>query len=66
MKLSKENKKIEEKTTRRLCCHDHDGMGGWEYDYYCEACDYNLSETSYYCPNCGCKFTETIDSNRHL
>jgi len=53
-------------TTRRLRCHDYDGMGGWEYDYYCEACDCNLSEISYYCPNCGCKFIETIDSNRHL
>jgi len=56
----------EKKECDILRCKDHDGLGGWEYEYWCEYCDRRINSDFTYCPHCGFKFTKIADSNRHL
>ena len=34
---------------------DYDGMGGWEYEYFCSNCNLEVTTDFNFCPRCGVK-----------
>ena len=34
---------------------DYDGMGGWEYEYFCSNCNRSVETDFGFCPRCGVK-----------
>jgi len=52
---------MSKKITTLVLCHDYDGMGGVDNDYYCGNCHKGFGEykpKGEHCPFCGYKFEQ--------